>query len=103
MGSGLNDGAPGALLPSLERYYSLNYAVVSLIFLSIAFGFIFAALLSNRLHILLGRCKSMIIGAALQGSSYVIFCTHPPYGAVVAGFWLAGFGISFQLAHWNSY
>jgi hypothetical protein len=33
--SGLNDGAPGALLPSLERDYSLNYAVVSLIFLSI--------------------------------------------------------------------
>jgi len=70
--SGLNDGAPGALLPSLERDYSLNYAVVSLIFLSIAIGFIAAAFLSNRLHILLGRCKSMVLGAIFQGLSYVI-------------------------------
>ena len=100
---GLNDGAPGVLLPSLERYYNLNYAVVSLIFLSNACGFIVASFLSNRLHILLGRCKSLVIGSSLQASCYVILSTHPPYAAVVFGFFLAGAGMGFLLAHCNSY
>src|SRR5271170_4941289 len=91
---GLNDGAPGVLLPSLEEYYGLNYAVVSLIFLSNALGFIVSSFLSNRLHVGVGRCKSLIIGTALQASCYVILSTHPPYGAVI---------VAFFFAHANSY
>ena len=100
---GLNDGAPGVLLPSLEEYYGLNYAVVSLIFLSNALGFIVSSFLSNRLHVGVGRCKSLIIGTALQASCYVILSTHPPYGAVIVAFFLAGAGMGFILAHANSY
>ena len=100
---GLNDGAPGALLPSLEAYYDLNYAVISFIFLANAAGFIASSFLSNKLHVMVGRCKSLIIGTALQASCYVILSTHPPYGAVVVGFFLAGAGMGVILAHANSY
>ena len=99
----MNDGAPGALLPSLEISYSLNYAVVSLIFLSNAVGFIFSSFLSNKLHILVGRCKSLIIGTILQALCYVILSTRPPYEVVVLAFFLAGAGMGFILAHSNSY
>ena len=101
--SGLNDGAPGALLPYLERYYHVNYAIVSLIFLSNACGFIFSSFLSNRLHIMVGRCKSLIIGSGLQVVSYLIYSTHPSYGIIIVGFFLAGAGMGFLLAHCNSY
>lgn len=100
---GLNDGAPGALLPFLEAYYGLNYAVISFIFLSNAAGFIVSSFLSNKLQVMVGRCKSLIIGTALQASCYVILSTRPPYGAVVVGFFLAGLGMGFILAHANSY
>jgi fucose permease len=99
----LNDGAPGVLLPSLEKYYGLNYAVVSLIFLSNACGFLAASFLSNKLHVVVGRCKSLVIGTALQTLCYVILSTHPPYGAVIFGFFVAGAGMGFILAHANSY
>ena len=100
---GLNDGALGALLPSLETYYDLNYAIVSLIFLSTACGFILASFLAFQLHSILGRCKSLVIGTSLQASCYVVLSTHPPYPGVVFGFFLAGSGMGFMLAHCNTY
>jgi len=90
-------------LPFLEAYYDLNYAVISFIFLSNAAGFIVSSFLSNKLHVMAGRCKSLIIGTALQASCYIILSTHPPYAAVVMGFFLAGAGMGFILAHANSY
>ncbi len=41
--NGLNDSAPGALIPYMEKTYSIGYAIVSLIFISNALGFISAA------------------------------------------------------------
>lgn len=32
--NGLNDSAPGALIPYMEKTYSINYAIVSLIFIT---------------------------------------------------------------------
>lgn len=102
-GRGMNDGAPGALLPSLEAYYSINYAIVSLIFLSNACGFICASFLSNKVHIMLGRCKSLVVGNFLMVLCYVILSAHPPFGAVIVAFFLVGMGMGFMLAHCNSY
>jgi MFS family permease len=74
-----------------------------LIFLSNALGFIVSSFLSNKLHIVLGQCKSLILGAALQMLCYVILSTHPPFALVVIGFFFAGAGMGFLLAHCNSY
>ncbi|GMG55527.1 unnamed protein product [Ambrosiozyma monospora] len=46
--SGLTDGAPGAILPRVEKYYGINYSIVSLIWMSNAVGFIMIALLSHK-------------------------------------------------------
>lgn len=43
LSNGMNDSAPGALIPYIERDYHIGYAVVSLIFIANAPGFITAA------------------------------------------------------------
>lgn len=69
--NGLNDSAPGALIPYIEkyaiirhtlsiylrcsRYYDVGYAIVSLIFVTNALGFIFAAFCVDALRVRLGR------------------------------------------------
>ena len=37
-GNGLNDSAPGALIPYIEQWYGIGYAVVSTLFISNAVG-----------------------------------------------------------------
>lgn len=76
---------------------------MSLIFLSTACGFILASFLAFQLHTILGRCKSLVIGTCLQASCYIVLSTHPPYPGVVFGFFLAGSGMGFMLAHCNAY
>lgn len=44
---GANDASYGALIPSIEAYYGLNYTVVSLIFLSPFVGYSAAALVTD--------------------------------------------------------
>ncbi|OBT50544.1 hypothetical protein VE04_08994 [Pseudogymnoascus sp. 24MN13] len=56
--NGVNDSAPGALIPYLEKAYSVNYAVVSLIFISNALGFIVAAPLTHAIETRLGRART---------------------------------------------
>jgi MFS family permease len=99
----LNDGGLGTLLPSIEAFYSVDYAVVSLVFMAKAVGFIVASIMSNKLHIYLGRCKSLVIGSCAQGLSYVMLALAPPYPVVIIAFCFAGAGIGFQLAHMNTY
>lgn len=43
LGQGLSESAPGALLPYIEKDFEIGYAVVSLIFISNAIGFVAAA------------------------------------------------------------
>lgn len=47
---GFSDAAPGALLPSIEAAYGINYAVVSLIWMLNAAGFILVAVLSHKIQ-----------------------------------------------------
>lgn len=54
-GGGMNNGAPGALIPYLEHDYSIGYAIVSMIFISNALGFIFAAPSTQAIESKLGR------------------------------------------------
>ncbi|KAL4927311.1 putative MFS efflux transporter [Aspergillus undulatus] len=76
---------PGALLPYIERYYSINYAVVSLIFVTNAVGFITAAPLTDYLEQKLGR-------------GYIVIVCTLPYSLVVLAFFLIGLGEALDLA-----
>lgn len=61
-GNGLNDSAPGVLIPYVERDCKIAYAVVSLIFVTNALGFITAAPMTHALQPKFGRAKTLVLG-----------------------------------------
>ena len=75
--------APGALLPYLESYYHIGYAVVSLIFISNAAGFITAAFFNDLIHSKMGRSRMLMLSEAIMILGYVILSCTPPFGVVI--------------------
>ncbi|KAL8357093.1 hypothetical protein RB598_002088 [Gaeumannomyces tritici] len=100
---GSNDAAYGPLIPHLERYYDLNFVVVSLVFLSPFVGYTLSALINNRVHVWGGQRAVAAIGPAAHLAAYAVVCAHPPYPALVVAFALAGFGNGLQDAAWNAW
>ncbi|KPI40594.1 Bypass of stop codon protein 6 [Cyphellophora attinorum] len=100
---GANDAAYGAILPYLQRYYDTSYTVVSLVFLSPFVGYIASATTNNLLHKTFGQRGIAIIGPTCHIISYIVICTHPPFGALVVVFILAGYGNGVLDAAWNSW
>ncbi|RPB05944.1 MFS general substrate transporter [Choiromyces venosus 120613-1] len=81
--NGTNDAAPGALIPYMEKHYDIEYAIVSLIFLSNAAGFIFSAAVSQVLYTRIGRARTILVGVLMMALAYVVVAVTPPFGAVV--------------------
>ncbi|KAJ5488956.1 hypothetical protein N7539_003846 [Penicillium diatomitis] len=102
-GNGLNDSAPGALIPYIESHYGIGYAVVSLIFVTNALGFISAAPATHAIERQLGRSKSFALAMSLPAISYVIIICQPPFPVVVLSFLMLGFGVALNLALTNVY
>ena len=95
---GLNDSAPGALLPYIEAYYSIDYAAVSLLFVANAVGFISAAPFTDWVQAKLGRAGILGLSQALVAAAYVLVVIRPPFPVVVASFFLSSIGIAWTLA-----
>ena len=100
---GANDACYGPLIPSLESYFKLSYTVVSLIFLSPFVGYILAAFLSDRIHMLFGQRGVALIGPGCRLVSYVVLSVHPPYPVVLVFLIGAGFGNGLLDAAWNAF
>ena len=98
LGNGLNDSAPGAIIPYLEKEYHIGYAIVSLIFVANAVGFISAAPLTHALQARLGRAKSYAVAESMITAAYVMLVCRPPFPVVVLAFFFVGLGIAFNLA-----
>ncbi|MCJ1232336.1 hypothetical protein MMC14_000288 [Varicellaria rhodocarpa] len=98
LGSGLNDSTPGALLPYIERHYSIGYAIVSLIFVANAAGFIGAVPFTHLLLGRLGRARMLVLAQALLAAAYVAIVCTPPFPVVVVGFFFVGLGSAWSLA-----
>ncbi|KAF2083595.1 MFS general substrate transporter [Saccharata proteae CBS 121410] len=96
--NGLNDSAPGPLIPYMEKDYSIGYAVVSTIFVTNAAGFIAAAFACDAIETRLGRAKTLMLSEAIMMVGYIILACTPPFGAVVAAFFPLGFGFAIPLA-----
>ncbi|RPA75730.1 MFS general substrate transporter [Ascobolus immersus RN42] len=101
--NGVNDSAPGPLIPYLEKYYNIGYAVVSIIFLSNALGFIFAATISNRLYSLLGRRGVVILSPLLMVIGYSLIIPALPYPVINIAFFINGVGMALGLAQINTF
>ncbi|KAL9051188.1 MAG: hypothetical protein Q9162_006166 [Coniocarpon cinnabarinum] len=100
---GMNDASYGALLPSLQPYYNINYTTVSLIFLTPFAGYATAALVSNPLHVRLGRRGIAVLGTLPRIIAYLVLSFHPPYPVVVVIYGLVGLGIGLVDAGWNAW
>ena len=77
-GNGLNDSGPGAIIPYMEKEYHIGYAIVSLIFVANAIGFISAAPLTNILQARFGRARSYAVGEIVLTAGYIILVCRPP-------------------------
>ena len=100
---GANDACYGPLIPSLESYFKLSYTVVSLIFLSPFIGYVSAAFLSDRIHMLFGQRGVALIGPGCRLLSYIVLSVHPPYPVVLIFLIGAGFGNGLLDAAWNAF
>ena len=98
LGNGINDSAPGALIPYMESHYHIGYAVVSLIFVTNAVGFIAAALVNNAIAERFGRAKSLMLSEVFMIAGYTIIACTPPFPAVVMAYLLLGFGYALNLS-----
>ena len=97
-GNGINDAVNGALIPSMEDHYGIGYAVVSMIFVANAAGFIIAAPTSNAIASALGRAKTLMLSEIIMLIGYVMIVCTPPYPAVVVAYLFLGFGCALNLA-----
>ncbi|KAK8090723.1 MFS efflux transporter [Apiospora phragmitis] len=98
---GLNDAAPGALIPYIETHYNIGYAVVSLIFIGNALGFIMAAPFIDTIRARLGRAKTLALSQALMACGYIPMVCTAPFPLIVICFFLIGFGYAVSLAIGN--
>ncbi|KAF4549055.1 Bypass of stop codon-like protein 2 [Elsinoe fawcettii] len=98
LGNGMNDAAPGALIPYMETDYHIGYAIVSLIFVANAVGFITTAFISDVVSSKLGRAKTLMLSEVIFALGYLIIVCTPPFPAVVVAFFLLGLGCAFNLA-----
>lgn len=96
--NGMNDSAPGPLIPYIEQWYGIGYAVVSTIWISNAVGFILAAFVSDILRAKLGRAKSLMLSELLCIIAYAIIASPVPFPVVVVAFMLIGFGQAVTIA-----
>lgn len=87
---GLNDSCVGALLPYMEAHYHVSYAIISLIFVANALGFITAAPFCHTLNNKFGRSKVLVGCTILNIIACVALISQPPYAVVVLAFYVLG-------------
>lgn len=96
---GLNDSAPGALLPYMKSHYDLEYTVESLIFIANAVGFILAAPVCNSLNNRFGRAKVLSACALLNTLAYLAIACQPPWAVVIVAFLVLGKWLDQSILH----
>lgn len=85
----------------MRRYYNIGYAIVSLIFVGNALGFIAGAFFVDAIRERLGRAKTLAVGQFLMALGYIPMIATAPYPAIVVSFFFVGFGMSINLAMGN--
>lgn len=89
--------------PQLEKYYDLNYTIVSLVFLSPSAGYTVAALANSTVHVKFGQRGIAVIAPLCHLISYIVLAAHPPYPVLVVIFIIAGFGNGLIGAAWSAW
>ena len=100
-GLAMNDSAAGALIPYMETNFHIGYAVVSLIFVTNAIGFLTAAFVVDLVVSKLGRQRTLILSELIMSIGFVGIVAPSPFPVVVVAFLLIGFSTSMLLAVCN--
>jgi fucose permease len=67
----------------MEEHYHIGYAIVSLVFVGNAIGFVTAAFFTDTILGKLGRAKTLIAAELVLLSAYAMIVATPPYAVVV--------------------
>ncbi|PPJ56905.1 hypothetical protein CBER1_02259 [Cercospora berteroae] len=97
-GNGMSDSAAGALIPYIEDFYHIGYAVVSMIWIANAAGFISSAFVTEWVLTRCGRARTLMIAEAFMIGAYVVVTCAPPFPVVVVAFFFMGLGNATNLA-----
>jgi len=101
LGNGMVDSAAGALIPYMEKYYNIEYGVVSLIFVGQSIGFILSAVLLEHSRAKLGRAKTIALGQTLMILGCIPLVCNAPWVVNVLSFILIGYGLAASVAMGN--
>ncbi len=102
-GNGMNAAAPGALIPYMEAEYRIGYAIVSLIFVTNALGYISATPIVQAFEARFGHAKTLTFSQISISAGCIILMTRPPFPLVVLSFYFLGLGNAFNLALNNTF
>lgn len=101
---GMSDSVVGALLPSIAKYYGISYAVVSLIWLGNALGFITIAFTGHYLDSYLGRRKTVCLSCLLMVVAFIILSSGVKvFPLIVIAYFICGLGGAIGASQFNLY
>lgn len=89
------------IILTCSRYYNIGYAIISLVFITNAVGFILAAFFVDALRARFGRAKTLMFGQAILTCGYITIVCTPPFPIVVMAFFFMGYGMATNLALGN--
>ncbi|KAK1755389.1 MFS general substrate transporter [Echria macrotheca] len=97
----LSDTAPSALIPTLEKQYDTTSALLYLLFVANALGFITGAIFLEGITECLGRARTFALGQLLAVAGYLPIAFVAPFPIFMLSFFVTGFGLSLSLALGN--
>lgn len=100
---GMNDGAVGVLLPSLQEHFVLDKRTVSFLFFSSTCGYLIAAFSSGMLVEWLGRRLFLTLGGVSLAVGMLTIATVPSWIVVLLALLFVGFGVAIVDAGLNAY
>ncbi|THH32029.1 hypothetical protein EUX98_g2166 [Antrodiella citrinella] len=105
---GWNDGSTGPMLPTIQRYYHVGFAIVSILFVVNCVGYISGAMMNVYLNDRFGFGKASTFhlrceGACIQLVAYVLLSTGGPFPVMCLGFGFVGCGLALQNAQANGF
>ncbi|KAH9973883.1 major facilitator superfamily domain-containing protein [Lactifluus volemus] len=100
---GWSDSSTGPLLPRIQSYYHVGFAVVSIIFIANCIGFVIGSTSNVFLNDKLGFGKIIALGSATQMVAFSIQASAPPFPLFVVAYAINGFGASLGDAQANGF
>ncbi|OSD04588.1 MFS general substrate transporter [Trametes coccinea BRFM310] len=102
--AGWNGGSTGALLPYIELNYRINYARVSVLFVSTFLGYVVAAASAGTLSRRIGFGHAMLISLLIELAGNIINSSQQVnFGVMCFGFFVVGTAFATQLGLCNAY